>query len=102
MVMRLQSEEDQLADIVHRYQENGAKIVNKFLQKRATETAAVEEALNNKREGTVKVYTEAKEFVMQTAEDMRTSSIAGYEKSWREDQAAIQKQILEGQRNCGV
>jgi len=96
--MRLQSEEDQLANIVHQYEDNGAKIMNNFLQKRAAETTAVEEALEKKRQETVRIYTEARDFVMQTTEELKASSIAGFEKLWREDQAIIQKLISEGQR----
>lgn len=99
MLIRLHDEEDQLALIVNQYQQNGTKIVKDVLRDRARDQNAIREALEKKREAAVQDYTKAGESVSELAVTLNGSTVGGFEKLWQEQQAAIQEQILEGQRS---
>jgi hypothetical protein len=97
MIIHLAKEEDKAGLLVGQYKQNGSKILENLTRKRETERATILQKLNQKKKEMVSIYTEAKEFVMETAEDLK-DSIGHFEKDWQKQQQAIQEKISEGRK----
>jgi gas vesicle protein len=97
MIIHLANEEDKAGLLVGQYKQNGSKILDNLTRKRETERATILQKLNQKKKEMVSIYTEAKEFVMETAEDLK-DSIDHFEKDWQKQQQAIQEKISEGRK----
>jgi hypothetical protein len=57
--------------LVGQYKQNGTKILDNVTRKQETERATILQKLNQKKKEIVSIYTEAKEFVMETVEDLK-------------------------------
>ena len=97
MIIHLTKEEDRAGLLVGQYKQNGTKILDNLMRKRETERATILQKLDQKKKEMVSIYTEAKEFVMETAEDLK-DSIGHFEKDWQKQQQAIQEKISEGRK----
>jgi hypothetical protein len=96
-MIHLAKEEDKAGLLVSQYKQNGTKIIDNLTRKRETERATILQKLNQKKKEMVSIYAEAKEFVMETAEDLK-DSIGHFEKDWRKQQQAIHEKISEGRK----
>jgi hypothetical protein len=97
MIIHLAKEEDKAGLLVDQYKQNGTKILDNLTRKRETERTTILQKLDQRKKEMVSIYTEAKEFVMETAEDLK-DSIGHFEKDWRKQQQAIQEKISEGRK----
>jgi len=97
MIIHLAKEEDKAGLLVGQYKKNGAKILDNLTRKRESERTAILQTLDQKKKEMASIYTEAKEFVIETAEDLK-DSIGHFEKDWRKQQQAIQEKISEGRK----
>jgi hypothetical protein len=97
MIIHLAKEEDKAGLLVSQYKNNATKILDNLTRKRESERTTILQTLDQKKKEMVSIYTEAKEFVMETAEDLK-DSIGQFEKDWRKQQQAIQEKISEGRK----
>lgn len=96
VVIRLSDEEDKMDLLVREYDENGSKLVDNLIKKRELDRATIGSNLDGKKAEMMKVYSEAKDFVMDTAKDLKDAPTSRFEKEWHKRQDSIRKNIANG------
>jgi translation initiation factor 1 (eIF-1/SUI1) len=84
--------------LVEQYEKEGGKILSKLEQRHKNKRVAVVDELDKKRVEMVSIYSEAKELVMDTVQDITENSTAQFEREWRKRQEAIQGDISDGRK----
>lgn len=82
--------------MVEQYRENGTKIVDSLTKNRTDERLAILKGLNGKKEEMANIYTEAKDLIQETTDDLKENQVNRFEKMWRKQQDEVRKQISEG------
>ncbi|KAI9053396.1 hypothetical protein LZ554_002355 [Drepanopeziza brunnea f. sp. 'monogermtubi'] len=96
VIIRLSAEEDKMALLVTQYQENGTKIVDGIVKKREGERQTMCNNLEAKRAEMATAYSEARDIVMQSVDDLQENATSHFEKGWRQRQESILKTIRQG------
>lgn len=84
--------------MVEQYRKNAAKIMDKLTTKRNDERAKILRSLNGKKQEMTNVYTEAKGFIQESADDIKENQVTRFEKIWRKQQDDLRKQISDGRK----
>jgi hypothetical protein len=94
----LEDEEAKMGLLVEQYKQEGSKILSKLEQRREQERGTVMQTLHQKRIEMVSIYSEAKELVVETTNDLKEHSISHFEREWRKKQDALRAEISEGRK----
>ena len=102
VLVRLADEEDKMGLLVEQYKQGGDKILSQLEQRHENQRVAIVEAMNQKRAEMVSIYSEAKEFLRETTEDLQENSTIQFEREWCKRQDAIRDEISEGRKVSGL
>lgn len=84
--------------LVQQYKEEGGKVISKLEKDHANERATIGRDLKQKKAEMVSIYSESKEVVRETVDDLKENSTARFEREWRKQQEAIRDEIAEGRK----
>lgn len=82
--------------MVDQYHENGTKILDDLSKKRDAEKSNKRRYLEHKKKQMVRVYSDAKNLVVETTTELKENSITGFEEAWRKQQREVQRSIAGG------
>ncbi|CZR51023.1 uncharacterized protein PAC_00898 [Phialocephala subalpina] len=98
VIIRLSDEEDRMELMVEQYRKNGGKIMENLTTKRNDERTKILQSLDSKKQEMTTVYTEAKGFIQESADDLKENQVTRFEKVWRKQQDDVRKQISDGRK----
>lgn len=84
--------------MVEQYRKNGGKIMENLTTKRNDERTKILQSLDSKKQEMTTVYTEAKGFIQESADDLKENQVTRFEKVWRKQQDDVRKQISDGRK----
>lgn len=94
-------EEDALALLVKRYQQEGSKLLQDHLQQRAADRDQLRQDMSQKKAQLATIYKDTAEFVGDTKQEAAKNSIADYEKKWKKNSEKIRDMIDKTKRGSG-
>jgi glutamine synthetase len=84
--------------LIKQYEQEGGKILGKLEQRHQNQRATVIQALDHKKMEMLSIYSEAKELVLETANELKENATSQFEREWRKTQDAIRAEISEGRK----
>lgn len=84
--------------LVQQYKEEGCKFICKLEQRHENEKKTIGKALKQKKDEMASIYSESKELIQETVDDLKKNSTAKFEREWRKRQEAIRDEIAKGRK----